>query len=188
MRERLAERARNTDRVEHHRRAAAVARAASTSIGGSTRGIDGVRRAHRERDRAPARREVADDDRLDADAAQLGDDREPDRARAEHDRRFGRRDVGTRDRVPADRHRLGQRGAAMIETVRHLHAHRRRSAASAPRSRRCRRWSTRRPASMPVAVSATGSDVTRSPDRDRRRLRSPAPSSSTSAVNSCPIT
>ena len=60
------------------------------------RGIDRDARTHRERDRAAARREVGDDDRLDALPAQLGDDRETDRSRAEHDRGFRGRDRRTR--------------------------------------------------------------------------------------------
>ena len=90
------------------------------------RGSTADARAHRERDGTTARREVGDHDRLHAEAPQLGHDREADRPRTEHDRGLRRRDRGAGDGVATDRHRLGERGASMVEPVRHLHAHRRR--------------------------------------------------------------
>ena len=84
-----------------------------------------------------------------------------------------------RDGVPADRHRFGERGAPMVETVRHLHAHARGQAHLLGVRRRCRCSSTRRPVPCPSRVSAIGSDVTRSPTATGAPSV-PAPSSRTS--------
>ncbi len=85
------------------------------------RGVDDLVRTHLRGERAPCRREVGRDDRLDAAPRELVDHREADRAAPEHDRGVALSDVRLRDRVDADRERLGEGGVSMADAVRHLH-------------------------------------------------------------------
>ena len=70
--------------------------------------------------RAPRRRIVGGDDRMQPLQLQRRDHREPDRAAADHQRHLVAAQIGLRDRVDADRQRLGQRRMLRRKPVGHL--------------------------------------------------------------------